>query len=158
MENQSVKTALISAITAIATALITAGVTIFTQSNSAKESAQAASNQAQLAQASAEQAKASALVPSGAVVAMQGECPTGWLPFEAASGRFIIGADGTFAKGSNGGRRDMLFENIGEGRYGISGTLSYRPSLNQSGVTSGDKVLNVPIIPPYIALKMCVKK
>lgn len=90
---------------------------------------------------------------------MQGECPSGWLPFVAANGKFIVGADSTRPSGSSGGRSEIAFEYVGEGQYrDHGGTASYRPSRNYNSVRDGDRVLDLSVIPPYVALRMCVKE
>lgn len=159
-ENSTFRIALVSAATAIATALITAGATVYTTSKSASQSAEKAASQAGMAQAAAgeSQARLESLVPAGAIVAFQGNCPTGWLPFDAANGRFIIGADVSLPSGTSGGKSEMLFEYIGEGQYSNTGTGTYRPSQNQPGVKNGDKAMSVSTLPPYVALRMCVKR
>lgn len=159
-EKSNLHIAVVSAVTAVTTALITAGATVYTSNKSASQSAERAASQAGVATAAASQSQArlESLVPAGAVVAFQGNCPTGWLSFDGANGRFIVGADTSYPSGAAGGKSEMLFEYIGEGQYSNTGTGSYRPSQNQVGVRNGDRVMNVSTLPPYIALRMCVKQ
>jgi hypothetical protein len=160
MSTPDMRTALVSAVTAIVTALITAGATAYSASKSASKSAETARVQAAVATTAAgqSQARVDSLVPQGAVVAFQGECPNGWLRYDAANGRVVVGADDSLKPGVSGGRPDIVFEYIGEGQYGTTGTGSYRPSQNQTSVTNGDKVMHVGIMPPFVALRMCVKQ
>lgn len=48
------------------------------------------------------------VTPPGAVLPFnQAYCPEGWTPFEAGTGRFIVGASDEFAFGATGGRPDI---------------------------------------------------
>jgi hypothetical protein len=151
--------AIVSAVTAVTTAHITAMTTVYTTNQSAAKSAETAADQATRAQTAAGQAQTrlSSLVPQGAVIAFQTPCPDGWMPFDAANGRFVLGASERASPGASGGKSDLVFEYIGEGQYSTTGTATYRPSQNQDGVRNGDRVMQVSMLPPYVVLRYCVK-
>src|SRR5688572_18405911 len=97
--------------------------------------------------------QAAQAVPAGAVLAFRDDCPTGWQRLDEAEGRFVVGAGNAHRPLTTGGRPAILFEYLGEGRYGRSGgDATYRPPGPHATAS-----LMVDTMPPYIALRICVK-
>jgi len=88
-------------------------------------------------------AAVSGIIPSTAVVfwpSTAGAIPTGWSTFAAASGRFLVGADGgTFTNGSTGGAETInIAHTHDDGTLNTaSDTHSHNTSTSSQGVTSG---------------------
>ncbi|MGO6667674.1 hypothetical protein ELI49_30995 [Rhizobium ruizarguesonis] len=119
-------------------------------------------------------------VPKGAVAAfdVNDGCPTGWVSFDAAAGRLILGA------GSGKGLTERSIREVGGAethkltlnelpsqkielpgnaaaskgdRYDAGGRNYPVVSVNQASITIGGNGDPLSILPPYIALQYCKK-
>jgi hypothetical protein len=99
--------------------------------------------------------------PPDAVIAMAGACPPGWHRYDAASGRYIVGADGrNFEAGTMGQASGATVEYREEdlnGKGDIIITAPKRQSL-QAGPHGGSLLVSPDVPSSYIALSLCQRR
>lgn len=94
-------------------------------------------------------------VPSGAVVAFEGACPSGWERYTAADGVFIRGARNEGEVAARGGSATQRFTKTGNTYASTpgSGFFTWIPPGEDAGQ---DRIMST--LPPYLALTYCVKE
>ncbi len=94
-------------------------------------------------------------VPSGAIVAFEGSCPSGWERYIAAEGVFIRGARKEEEVAAPGGSATQRFTKTGNtfASTSRSGFFTWVPPGEDAGK---DRLMSV--MPPYIALTYCKKE
>lgn len=101
------------------------------------------------------------VLPAGAIVGVSGQCPKGWVEYDAARGKYILGANGAqFPAGTTGGQNTLPVNAIGQVSTVSSGQAVNTPKLEDYGnppVGSGGRV-DLPFQPSYAALTMCQKR
>jgi hypothetical protein len=102
------------------------------------------------------------IFPADAVIAMAGECPLGWRRYDAANGRYIIGADGRDLEAGTIGRlRGAGVEYQDRALHGPQEVVisASQPRLSLQGGLHGEYFL-VSRDPPwgYIALSLCQRR
>ena len=93
--------------------------------------------------------------PSGAIVAFEGACPSGWGRYTAAEGVFILGARNEGEVAARGGSATQRFTKTGNTFASTSraGFYTWVPP----GEDAGQERL-MSTMPPYVALTYCVKE
>ena len=94
-------------------------------------------------------------VPSGAIMAFEGSCPSGWERYIAAEGVFIRGARKEEEVAARGGSATQRFTKTGNtfASTSRSGFFTWVPPGEDAGK---DRLMS--IMPPYIALTYCKKE
>ncbi len=94
-------------------------------------------------------------VPSGAIAAFEGSCPSGWERYAAAEGVFIRGARNEEEVAARGGSATQRFTKTGNtfASTSRSGFFTWVPPGEDAGK---DRLMS--IMPPYIALTYCKKE
>lgn len=100
-------------------------------------------------------------IPPGAVMPFNlGACPQGWVAFASAGGRFLVGADATYALAAEGGDDDHTL---------TTGEIGFEPSAQAIDLTAlppGPTYVGVALstsatahnnMPPYVSLLYCEK-
>ena len=94
-------------------------------------------------------------VPSGAIAAFEGACPSGWERYTAAEGVFIRGARNAEEVAARGGNATQRFTKTGNtfASTSRSGFFTWVPPGRDAG---DDRLMST--MPPYIALTYCKKE
>lgn len=102
------------------------------------------------------------IFPPDAVIAMAGECPPGWHRYDAASGRYVIGADGRDLEAGTTGRLSGAGVEYKDGVLHRKEEIMISASQWRLSVQGGlrDNYLLVSRDPPwgYIALSLCQRR
>ncbi|MCR9089213.1 MAG: hypothetical protein NXH97_21015 [Rhodobacteraceae bacterium] len=102
--------------------------------------------------------------PPNAVLAFTEACPAGWLPYDAARDRFVMGASGVDTVGETGGRERLtpqgdhrhlaLLNDYRNTRFGNDNTDD---SWHTGRAGNHDHGEDGSIIPPFVRLNYCIK-
>ena len=102
------------------------------------------------------------IFPPDAVIAMAGECPPGWHRYDAASGRYVIGADGRDLEAGTTGRLSGAGVEYQDRALHRQQEIMTSVSQRRLSVEGGLRVdyLLVSRDPPlgYIALSLCQRR
>ena len=102
------------------------------------------------------------VIPADAVIAVAGECPPGWHRYDAANGRYVVGADGRdLEAGMMGQASGATFEYRdgdlrGKGDVIVSAPHAQPPNLG--GPRAGTLLVGPGGPSSYIALSLCQRR